>query len=56
MVHLPWDLNFHAKQQGAALLDSIVPLLDDCIDAAGLFVHKPGDRPQVHTLCTPRVW
>lgn len=45
--HVPFDLNFHAKQHGSALLDSLVPLLDACLDVTGLLVHKSSDGPQV---------
>lgn len=47
MHHVPFDLNFHAKQHGSALLDSLVPLLDACLDVTGLLVHKSPDGPQV---------
>ena len=45
--HIPYDLNYHAKQHGSALLDSLVPLLDACLDVTGLLVHTPSAGPQV---------
>jgi hypothetical protein len=48
--HIPYDLNYHAKQHGSALLDSLVPLLDACLDVTGLLVHTPAAGPQVATL------
>lgn len=48
--HVPYDLNYHAKQHGSALLDSLVPLLDAYLDVTGVLVHTPSAGPQVATL------
>jgi hypothetical protein len=48
--HIPYDLNYHAKQHGSALLDSLVPLLDACLDVTSLLVHTPAAGPQVAAL------
>lgn len=54
---MPFDLNYHAKQHGSALLDSLVPLLDACLDVTGLLVHKSAEGPQVTlALAHPVQW
>ncbi len=45
--HVPFDMNYHAKQRGSALLDSLLPVAQSCLDLTGLLVHTSPDGPQV---------
>lgn len=52
-VHVPWDLNYHAKgNRGAALLQALGPLCLSALDASHIFVHRPDDKVLSH----PQSW
>lgn len=41
ITHIPWDFHAHAKQRGSHILTQIVPIIDKCLHASGLFVLAP---------------
>lgn len=44
-VHVPWDLNYHAKgNRGSALLEAMGPLCSSALNASHIFVHLPNDK------------
>lgn len=44
--YLPWDFNYHAKQQqGAHFLADIAPVINRCLSGTGLFALKQSPAP-----------
>lgn len=44
-LHVPWDLNFHAKSnRGATLLQAMGPLCASALDASHLFIYRPDHK------------